>query len=205
MSGVTWSRPAAKASNLYFVNTKGMSIVCMVDEPNNFPCILLHWLEKPKRTSVPCIGDGCVHCASVPVKNVCYAPVLHFARNQGRWYQAILCIGDSSYGLSQTDYRGGPIQVGPSKEPHDKGRIISYGKCRDKLPALPQIVKPFDIRPNLMRRWGMFKEAELIECARHEATPQEVLLTGTDGGSLLTSSNQPPTLFTGDDEHDQAR
>ena len=64
MSHVTWSRPSPAHRSLYFVNSKGKSIVCLVDKPENYPCILLHWIEE-RRTSAPCEGDGdCMLCAT---------------------------------------------------------------------------------------------------------------------------------------------
>ena len=70
--------------------------------------------------------------------------------------------------MAQMEADGYPLIVGPSLDKADRGRLIYLGKPSEKLPPLPHIVSPFDIRPNLLRRWGMFREADLLECERHE-------------------------------------
>jgi hypothetical protein len=204
MSGPIWSRPVKRPCGLYFVNTKGRVAVLLVDDPANYPCIRLHF-DKDANTSVVCFGDECNHCGVLESpRDYCYAPCLHFAKQQGRWYHAILPIGDPSFGLATTDYRGAPIWVGPSRDPADRKRVVSYGTVREQLAPLPQVVKPFDIRPNLLRRWGMFKEADLIGCERMEADQAALEKTGTDDSARPMVGRDGPSLFTGGSENDRS-
>jgi hypothetical protein len=205
MCPVQWSRPVKRPASFYFVNTKGRVAVLMVDDPANYHVLKLHWLDDI-RDSRLCSGDDCKWCREeVAARNYCYAPCLHFAKSQGRWYHAILPIGDPSFGLAQTDYRGMPIWIGPSRDPADRKRVISYGHVREQLAPLPSVITAFDIRPHLLRRWGLYREADLIGCERHEASPIALEATGTDGTARPMVERAGPSLFTGETNDDTSQ
>lgn len=74
---------------------------------------------------------------------------------------AILCIGDPGHTLANTDFVGQKIVVGKAKE-GEGGRLVYLGEDRIVTVPVPHIAKAFDVRPNLLQRWGFIREANAL-------------------------------------------
>lgn len=172
MFPVKWGKPAPRVHRLHFVNPNAKRTVFMLASPSEHVTIHLHWLAE-ENASAPCIGEQCPLIGLTRHFDCCYTAVLQYAEKEGRWMPAILSIGDPGHTLANTDFCGEKIFVGRSKEEKDSKRVVYLGPDRRDLPPVPHVAKLFDVRPHLLRRWGMFKEADLIGCEFH---PPEVTL-----------------------------
>lgn len=168
---IQWSRPFHKADKLFFVSCPPNQIVHYLARPQELHVLPLHWLED-RNGSFPCF-DECPHCAQgVERRLCCYAPVLVLGKKAGRWYNAILSVGDPTSTLAVEDFQGQSIVVGRPRQPDDSLRMVYYGAAKDVPVPLPHIKGSFDVRPFLLRRWGLYKEADLIGCELH-TPPQD--------------------------------
>lgn len=172
MFKVNWEAPKRKPHVLHFVSCPPNRYVLMLAAPEDLPVIALHWLQDGKG-SAPCQGEGCPLIGLTRHFKSAYAPVLQFAQREGRWMPAILGIGDPGHTLALTDFKGEIITVGKNPKGHEDKRLIYLGTPTIKLPPPPHIAQSFDVRPHLLRRWGLFKEADLLGCEFH--LPQETL------------------------------
>jgi len=168
---IDWKRPGHSRPKMFFVKCPPKRLVYMLDAPDAFHVLRLHWLPE-SNGSFPCLGtDECQHCDK-ETHDYAYTGCLVFGVNTGRWYPAILPVGDPTHTLCQEDFSGCMIYVDRAKD--DTKRMIYLGKeSREPVP-LPAFRPSIDVRPFLLRRWGLYKEAELIGCEFHSPV-QELL------------------------------
>jgi hypothetical protein len=163
---IEWSRPHHRRDKLFFVSCPPNQLVYMLSKPEGHHVLPIHFLEARNR-SFPCF-DECPHCADGLERRLCtYTDVLVFGRKAGRWYNAILCIGDPSSTLALENYQGMVIEVGRPKNAFDQKRMVVYGTKREPIAPLPHVKPSFDVRPFLLRSWGLYREADLIGCELH--------------------------------------
>jgi hypothetical protein len=143
-------------------------VVLFLTKPEAYPTIVLHW-DDERGVSVPCMGeDECRVCPAEKRIHV-YAGVLVLMSREGRWLPVIADLGSPTNGLAHTDYSGAPLVVGRRREKDRRSELISYGRPISSIPDPPENAKPFDVRPTLMRRWGLFADAdELMREAYYE-------------------------------------
>lgn len=173
MADVLWSRPSHATSKLFFVKCPPNKVVYMLDSPQDFHCLRLHYLEE-EHSSYPCLGDKCRHCGEREARDYAYTCCLVFGSKAGRWYQAILPIGDPTHTLATTDFRHTIIEVGKPKNPDDGKRLVYYGTKKTWPVPLPHVTPSFDVRPFILRRYGLFKEADLVGCDLHVPSAAQV-------------------------------
>lgn len=161
-----------KHSGPMFVKCPPDRIVVPLCDPQFYSVIKLHWLEG-NNGSFPCMGAECKLCPAYSFEFT-YAPGLVWMKRNQRWAEGILCLGHPNGTLVQEKLTGVPVIMGKDREDKDatKGRIMFYGKANDpRLPAPPP-KKAFSVEAHLLRRWGLFKEADLIGCEFHDAQPE---------------------------------
>jgi hypothetical protein len=165
---VNWSGPQKRKVGPSFVRCPPNRIVQLLCSHFDYPVIDLHYLEG-QRTSVPCMGQDECHYHHLKLVRSAYAPVMVWNVSLRVWIPGILGIGDPSHTLATTELHGCPIVIGKDKEGAARSRLVYYGKPTTVVAALKEGTPTFDVRPHLLRRWGLFKEADLLECEYHEA------------------------------------
>ena len=167
---VQW-RTAPKAhSGPSFIRVVPKKIVCILCERTEYAVLAVHWDEASKG-SFPClVPDACPLC---PGRSwlTSYAPALVWASSSQRWVQGILPLGDPTGGLATMDVKGMPIIVGKEGNGEARGRTIYHGSNQDNKIPPPPPTNSFDVRPFLLRRWGLYKEADLVGCELHLPEP----------------------------------
>lgn len=159
---IQWGKPAPRTHRMHFVKCPPDRAVYMLARPDEYHTIQLHWLHETNESGI-CPGDECPLKGRTRHFESCYAPVLQFAEKEGRWVHAILGIGDPGHTLANTDFFEEKIIVGRSRVQGDQ-RLIYLGKSTKIEVPVPHVLTAFDVRPHLLRRWGLFKEADLVGC-----------------------------------------
>lgn len=167
---VQWRDKVKSRGGPMFITCPPNRFVCILTKPCDHAVVVIHYVES-MGGSYPCLGQSCTFCPA-PKREAAYAPALMWSKSIGKWIQGILPLGSPSSQLYEIESDGVPIEIGKSRDPSMANRTIFLGtlKTLDSLGPVPT-VKPFDVRPPLLRRWGLFKEAELMECTYHEADP----------------------------------
>lgn len=161
MCPVQWRKPASHPAGPSFLRTPPNRVVVFLTKPDEHATLLLHWLGDGKG-SFPCLGEGeCSVCPSGRFLHA-YCGVLVWNGKTRSWSKAILDLGNPAEGIAQTDWTGMPLVVGRGKSGKGDNRLIQFGTPDDETIAIPKNVEPFDVRPCLMRRWGLFDEADRV-------------------------------------------
>ena len=177
---VQWVHGKRRPLGPQFLRCPPDQIVQFLSTPDEHAVIILHWCDEV-RESVPCMGKpDCRFCDRVK-KVHAYTGLLVYSSKTGQWSRAICDLGHPSEGLAQTDHRGSPIKIGKAKELRDRHRIISYGADLPSDVTDPPKMAPWDVRPHLLRRWGLFAEAD--ECEREPYYEQKRLQFPFGAGS----------------------
>jgi hypothetical protein len=167
---IRWGKPAPRVERMHFVDPDKDTWVYMLHAPKDFHTIHLHWLNEANESGI-CPGETCPLLGMTRHFESCYCAVLEYNPRKNTWTKAILGIGDPGHHLANTNYRGQVIQVGRSRVPNEK-RIIYLQTAKTVDPLIPKPAPLFDVRPHLLRRWGLFAEADLVGCELH-SPPQE--------------------------------
>lgn len=131
-----------------------------------------HWVEKEKQ-SAACIGSGCRFCPGER-KWRGYLPVIQYqgmdtsiARPVPRYVKAILEIGPNAMQvLSQRDYVG-LEQVFLRDKNRFSALEVQTPKHGRVLPDIPS----WDIRPAIMRMWGLSSLDQVIDDSVPDVIP----------------------------------
>lgn len=172
MCPVQWGTPTSRrAPVLPFVQLPPAQTVCLLHAPERHAVIRLHWIGEPVN-SYPCLGAECPYCP-MRASDYTYAACLWLRPHERKWVQAIIPLGDPSFLISQTDLLGKVISVRRMKGKDSHARVGFLELTAAELPPvkLPPLLPTFDVRPFLLRRWGLFKEADLIGCDFHPPRP----------------------------------
>lgn len=168
---IQWGKPSPRTNRLRFVVCPPDRWVILLDSPEEFHTIKLHWLADAGESGI-CPGDSCPLLGMTRHFESCYAPCMVFNEKEATWTKAILGIGDPGHTLANSDYKGDIIQVGKSRVKDEKRLIFLKRATRIEVPP-PKFLTSFDVRPHLLRRWGLFSEAELLGCELHSPPQQE--------------------------------
>jgi hypothetical protein len=162
MCPVQWHPPSPKPTHLPFMRCPPDQHVGIIEPPNFHACIALHFPENG-RGSVPCMGDGECRHHHLALKVHAYTVALVYSPGKRSFSAMILDLGFAEGELATTDYRGMFVRVGRRKMQDSRTDIV----VRDLQPAPPEspihTAEPIDVRPHLMRRWGLFEEATRLE------------------------------------------
>ena len=164
MCPVQWHAPVVLHERLPFVNVISEARVFFITSPQQHAILDLHTVDDRGR-SFPCMGaTDCKHHTEKPYRYA-YAPVVQYDYGAKRWRHAILGLGDPSRAIAREDNRGGLCLV-TRADGRDKRSCLAIKLVLPNPPDLPDLdmMAAFDVRPYLLRRWGLFKEAELIGC-----------------------------------------
>lgn len=167
---VQWRTAPKRPLGPAFIRVPPTKVVCLLCKPADYAVLEIHWAAD-QNGSFPCLGkDECPYC---PARKwlTTYGPALVWVPRAARWVQGIMPLGDPVNTVATEDLQGVAVLLGKDKEGENRARTILYGNCRDDKIPPPPLVRSFDVRPFLLRRWGLFKEADLIECAFHPAAP----------------------------------
>lgn len=178
--GVQWeTRPANRRIGPAFITFPPDRIVRVLSSPDQHAVVAIHWVAADK-TSVPCTGDECKLCPQA--KRICaYGAAMVWSPRLRKWMQGILPFGSSDTDVANIDLRGYAAILGRTKDVSGPKRIVYLGRpATGDVAELPD-APTFDVRPFLLRRWGLFKEADLIGCEFHP--PQPTLFTGEEKAS----------------------
>lgn len=167
---VQWRQKVAHRAGPMFITCPPNRCVVILTKPCDHAVVLIHYVES-MGGSYPCLGSSCTYCPA-PKREAAYTSALVWSKSINKFVQGILPLGSPSSQLYEIENDGVPIWIGKSPDPSMKNRTIYLGAAReaDRIGVVPS-VKPFDVRVPLLRRWGLFKEAELLECEYHEPDP----------------------------------
>lgn len=166
---VQWRVPTRRPQGPGFVDLRRKQCVIPLCSCREYPVIRLHrWVEQFKG-SFPCLGEGECKCHETITCDYAYAPVLCYNLFTKDWEQKILAVGSPTSPLGTKDVQGQQLVIEREKHPENRGTVLPLGIRTPLLPAPTFEIAPFDVRPHLLRRWGLFKEADLIGCEFHEA------------------------------------
>ncbi len=174
MCPIQWGTPVnRRAPVLPFVQLKFPQYVVLLHGPDQHRVIRLHYLEH-ENGSRPCMGDECPYCPQSSSEYT-YAACLWQRDRKGAWVKAICPLGDPSFPLSQRDMSGRPIQIRRQVQSDPRSKLVWTELPEHVVRALPAVrqTSAFDVRPYLLRRWGMFKDADLVGCEVHVPTQPE--------------------------------
>jgi hypothetical protein len=190
MSGIRWRRPKPRTLGPQFIRFPVNRFCIILTSPSGHTVLSLHWDDElgERGESFPCLGrPDCRYCPGV-VKDYCYAPALVYLTKQRQWVPGILPIGDPGHTLANLDLAGVPIEIGRSKEKGDELRLIYYGRPAEDQFAAPPPAKAFDVRPPLLRRYGLF---DLASEAEFEPYLQQGRLKFEDARKRLGADDLP--------------
>jgi hypothetical protein len=159
---VHWGKPSRTSKPPFFVKLPPSQLVYMLDRPERFHTLKVHFIPE-RRGSVPHIGEGRCPFCSFRLEECTYAPVLLFGQRSRRWHKAILPVGDPHDSLANTNYEGCAIIVGKPGSRSVIQRTMFLEHVRELPEPLPGRPASFDVRPMLLRRYGMFDEAAALE------------------------------------------
>ena len=158
---VQWRNPSRVPLGPTFLRVPPERTVIILTRPDEHATLLLHW-QGDGKGSFPCLGP--VDCELCPTGRFLhsYTGVLVYNSRNRTWVKAILDLGNPSEGVASTDYTGAPVVIARGKGRYGDNRIIAMGRPKDTSIAVPEILTPFDVRPSLLRRWGLFDDANTI-------------------------------------------
>jgi hypothetical protein len=162
MCPVQWRPPAGRPQHVSFLRVRSCCAVAITDAPADYAVIGLHWQEAA-RQSVPCLGEDCrVHDA--PYKVHAYTVLRFWSADRRTWVQAICDLGNATHDLATRDLRGRAVFIGREHPGKARGHLFYLRdvQAADDIPEPPE-AKPVDPRPILMRRYGLFHEADYFE------------------------------------------
>lgn len=160
MCPVQW-RPPSKSTRLYpFISIPPDQHITIIEPPELHGCIALHFPEGT-RGSVPCMGEGECQHHQWPLKVHAYTIALVYAPSLRSWRAMIVDLGYAEGELATTDYRGMVLRVGRAKTDKRSNIVIRDNKPLEADSPM-HTAEPIDVRPHLMRRWGLFDEADRI-------------------------------------------
>jgi len=169
---INWSKRPHTHSGPRFITVPPDKVISPLCEPADYVTIMLHY-DETQNGSFPCLQPD--HCPLCPRRQflATYAAGLVWCPRSNKWMEGILCLGAPDGTVAHTDFVGSAIVIGKEKGKGSRARTLYLGLCQSKsIPRVPE--KPsFDVRPLLLRRWGLFKEADLIGCDFHP--PENVL------------------------------
>ena len=175
---IEWKRPGHCRPKMFFVKCPPKRLVYLPDPPDLFHVLRLHWVEE-SNGSYPCLGEGKCKLCDRETYDYAYTGCLCFGVNTGRWYPAILPVGDPTHTMCQEDHSGLMIYVDRAKD--DTKRMIFLGTERNAPVPLPAFRPSIDVRPFLLRRWGLFKESDLAGCDLVVPTQEQVEASRVEG------------------------
>jgi len=174
MCPVQWVPPQSRTRILPWVSLEKQQLLYFLTNPDTHAQLLLHRIDAAGR-SFPCLGDGACRYHDKEPFPYAYAAVVYLNRERECWEQAILGLGDPGHVAACKDHTGGEVIVRRKDAKNKRSSIIvSSGRMRPDFRPTLDLMQPFDVRPYILRRWGLFREAELIGCDLHLPNPDYV-------------------------------
>jgi hypothetical protein len=169
---VMWRKKPNRPLGPQIIRVKPKKIVNVLCMPPEYACLEVHWSDEDGG-SVPCLGKECSHCPGRRKWLATYAPAQVWVPSAKRWVQCIVPLGEPCNTAASTDISFVLMIVGKDQNEDRRGTTILLGQYRESDVPPPPPCKTFDVRPFLLRRWGLFAEADLIGCEFHP--PEQVL------------------------------
>lgn len=162
MCPVQWRRRSAKPLGPTFLRFPPNRLCVILEPPERYAEIALHWCEG-KGESFPCMGAGeCLLCPSSRKLHV-YTGVVYFDYARRIWLRAIVDLGHPDSMLATSNLVGRPIVIGRERQGDRRSNLKLVGPSKEQVDMAPELKLPWDCRPHLMRRWGLFDEADSIQ------------------------------------------
>jgi hypothetical protein len=108
-------------------------------------------------------ADECP-CHDLPLKVHAYTIALVYTPSARAWRAMIVDLGFNESELATTDYMGFMLKVGRERANDKRSNLIV--KSQEILPQESDVLKAerIDVRPFLLKRWGIYDEAEHFRC-----------------------------------------
>jgi hypothetical protein len=204
MSPIQWRRPSRRNAGPRFVTFPPNQILTFLQQPSQYAVLLLHWQDE-RRQSFPCMGDGnCLLCPSARKVHV-YTGVLIWHISRKEWQPAICDLGHPDAEVAQADLTGRPVVLGRTRNSDPRSPIKCFGQSVNPGLPTPPTNRPFDVRPHLLRRWGLFEEADQMVLVNPGAGwyGQSSTLAMTQNQSIPQQPQQPQGPFSTHQEIDE--
>jgi hypothetical protein len=176
---VQWRGPSRRPNSLSFLSVIHSRWITTLEGPADYAYLALHWQEAHNQ-STPCLGEGECRLCPGNVKVHAYTVALAWDGTGKKWVACIADLGHQESTLVQTDLRGQAALIAREK-PGDRRSNLVLSKARPLTATeQPENTTPIDVRPHLMRRYGLFHEADYF-AAQPYVEQQRLPFPGTEG------------------------
>jgi hypothetical protein len=184
MCPVQWRPPSRRPNAVQFVKVPPTRYAMILDQPSEFAILALHWLEGAGQ-STPCMGASECQICPQGVKVHVYTIALMYLGRESDWMPMIFDLGHPDAWFLQENLRGEIVEVSREKK-HDKRSNVHVRRVNELRGATsPKLIERIDVRPHLMRRYGLFAEADYF--AIHDHAEQQRLPFPSDDAEKETA------------------